>query len=249
MLYDFSELFLLKGEDYVINDKLTIHHPTLDEISQCNEEKYWGFIQSLCAVPIDYQVQLYDMGIDYTNISEMDFFALMAKNISVEQSKILFGDQVHFNKMVLVIQKDTQEPALIDYDTGLIIDKVIYTLMTEFVRKIHGLRKNEEYAKNEITRLMMIEEARRLQELQAKKYEREGFKSLLAPYVSAITNSAESSYDIFSIWKLPIYTLIDSVKRINKIRTSGYMMQGAYNGWVDGSKFSKKDLNWLGELD
>lgn len=58
MLYDFSELFLLKGEDYVINDKLTIHHPTLDEISQCNEEKYWGFIQSLCAVPIDYQVQL-----------------------------------------------------------------------------------------------------------------------------------------------------------------------------------------------
>lgn len=95
----------------------------------------------------------------------------------------------------------------------------------------------------------MIEEARRFQELQARKYEKEGFKSLLAPYVSAVTNSAESSYDIFSIWKLPIYTLIDSVKRINKIRTSGYMLQGAYNGWVDGSKFNKKDLNWLGELD
>ncbi|MEG1502112.1 MAG: hypothetical protein RR370_01845 [Synergistaceae bacterium] len=244
-MYDFDELLLLRGDNLVINDQLSIHHPTLEEVYCNGEEKYYGMVQAICATPHDYMVQLDDIGVDYTNISEIEMFVMMSKNLSINETKIIFGD-VDFSKMKIVNHTVTGELALYDSDKDLMIDNVAYTLITEFLRKIHGLVKNEEYGGNELTKRILIDEARRNQEIMLNKGN--GFKSILAPYISAITNCSESNYDIHTVWTLPMYVLFDSIKRINKIKISGYMLNGAYSGWVDAKQFNKNDLDWSGEL-
>lgn len=244
-MFDFDELSLLKGEDYQINDKITIHHPTLNDIYLAGEEKYYSMIQTICATPADFKVQLDDAGVNFQNITDLELFVILGKNIPQEETKILLGD-VNLKDMDAVTHIESGEIALYDKKNDIIIDKVVYTLISDFIRKIHGIKKNEEYASNELTRKIMIDIER--EEQQRRLLKDEGFKSVLAPYISSVTNCSEGKYDIKTIWDLPIYVFLDSVKRINKIKQSGYMLSGAYGGWVDAKQFNKDDIDWLGEL-
>ena len=85
-----DELQLFRGKDYIVNDKIAIHHPTINDICDYGEQNYYALVSRLTAVPSDYKVQLFDMGVDYESISEFDLFALMCQGLNVEESSILF---------------------------------------------------------------------------------------------------------------------------------------------------------------
>ncbi len=238
-----DELQLFRGKDYVINDKIKIHHPTINDIADYGEQNYYGLVSRLSGVPADYKVQLDSIGIDYEEISEFDLFALMCKGLTVEESKILFGD-LNFENLKLVQHVQTDEVMLYNYEQDFVIDRVIYELIADFIRKINGFEKNNEVAGNKYTKKILIEEARLAQERNKNK----PYKSNLVPLISAMVNSAEFKYNHNNVYDLPIYVFMDSVKRIQKIRNYNYLMQGAYSGNVDIKKISKDELNWLGEL-
>lgn len=238
-----DELQLFRGKDYVINDKIKIHHPTLDQITEYGEQEYFGLVSRLTATPSDYKVQLFDMGLDYEEITDFDMFALMCNGLDVNDTSILFGS-LSFSDFKLVQHTTTNEIMLYNYEQDFAIDKVIYELIMEYLRKIHGFEKNIEIAGNKFTKQILIEEARALQERNKDK----PYKSMLIPLISAMTNCSEFKFSHSTVWDLPIYVFMDSVKRIQKIKNYNYLMQGAYSGNVDLKKISKSELNWLGEL-
>ena len=49
---DVSELELYFGDDYVINDKIKIHQPTIGELIWC-EKEYFSTVYTLCAISSD----------------------------------------------------------------------------------------------------------------------------------------------------------------------------------------------------
>lgn len=52
-IMDIDELMLYFGDDFVINDKIKIHQPTINEIVEYGEQKYFSMLHTITAIPSD----------------------------------------------------------------------------------------------------------------------------------------------------------------------------------------------------
>lgn len=238
-----DELKLLRGEDFKIEDKLTIHHPKLSEITDAGEKEYYSAVFTLCSTPSDYKSVLYDdFGVDYETVEDFEFFLMMWGSISNTRIDIFLPD-IHPENYRMVRNNNTDETGLYDPELDIFIGKDLYTSVTDYIRKMHGITKHFDKAGNESTKKYLIKKARK--ELQKRD---EGYKSTLAPLVSSMVNCSDFKYDHSSVWDLNIYQFMDSVKRIQKLKSVEHITQGVYAGTIDQKKISKDALNWLGEL-
>ena len=49
---------LLRVDDYRINEKVSVHVPSVDEIFDFGDQKYYSIVQSLVSTPFDLMVEL-----------------------------------------------------------------------------------------------------------------------------------------------------------------------------------------------
>lgn len=68
---------LLRVSEYRINDKIAVHVPTVDDIFEFGDQKYYSIVQSLISTPFDLMVELDDIGIDFETITNYQLFMLM----------------------------------------------------------------------------------------------------------------------------------------------------------------------------
>lgn len=88
-----DELKIYRGKDFIVSKHIIIHQVTLDEICDYGEEEYFSLLNSMTATPQSMKVQLWDMGIDYTEIKPYElFYGFLHKTFSPDKTKILFGD-------------------------------------------------------------------------------------------------------------------------------------------------------------
>lgn len=50
---DVDELFLYMGGDYIINDHIKVHQPTIGELVDFGEAAYFSVLYTLVAIPSD----------------------------------------------------------------------------------------------------------------------------------------------------------------------------------------------------
>lgn len=242
----FSENNLCRGRDYVVNKNIVLHHPTLDQMfdPDYGEEKYWNFVSAVCATPADLKHQLFDnCGKNFDQVDEFDLFCMLCGGFEKSTSGIIFGD-LDFQKLSLGINQKTQQKVIFDPDSDLVIDKAVYTIITEYLRKVDGLKKNVEHAGNDLTRKIMID----LSRSDAKRNGDKPFTSILMSSISALVNCADFKYNYDTVWDLPIYAFLDSRKRILHSKNINYTLQGIYAGTIVADKIDKKELDWLGEI-
>ena len=239
-----DELQLFRGKDYKINDKITIHQPTLDEICNYGEQKYWSVVSMLTSNPSDYKVQLDDAGIDYETISDLDFFFMLCHDLSIDDTRIFLYD-LDLSTFDSAINKQNDETVYYSEYHDVIIDTNIHRIISDYIRTIHYIPKKIDKAGNEHTKKYLIETERR----KLKRQKKQKFKSMLIPSISAMTNCEQFKYSHDTVWKLHIYTFYDSIKRIQKIKSTDNLYIGIYTGNVDAKKISEEELNWLGSLD
>lgn len=245
---DYDPLKLYFGDDYKITDELTIHQPTIGEIMEFGEERYYNTVYGMCGIPSDYKSPLWDMGIDYTKLPDFNFFILMTAGITAEDTKLFFGDKIDFSRMELYEdENDTGQIWIQDPITGIAIDELLYAKIIGYIRQMHGIVPKVEMAYNEITKEVMIQEDRN-KRLQRNK---NAHTSLLLPMVSGLVNNSDFKYDIQGLRNIGIYAFMDSVHRINAINTSRAVLNGMYSGMVDMSKTPglKKQVDWLRDLE
>jgi hypothetical protein len=242
---NFDDSQLLFGKDFEIDDKIKIHHPTLKEIFDFGEQKYMQIVSLLTSTPADFKSQLFDMGIDYETINEFEFFMTISDDLQVCDTNLIFGD-IDISKFKAALNKEINEKVLIDMDSGAVIDRLVYLKTTEFLRKIMNFKKNTERAANPLTKQVMIELHKKDMEANSKK----PYKSTLCTLISAMVNSKEFKYDYTTVLNLPVYTFMDAVQRIQKIKGYEGLVTGMYSGNIDISKIQGKDkiLNWMGEI-
>ena len=240
-----TKLCLLRGMPYEINHKISIRQPTLNEIFEMGEDKYYSIVFNFVATPSDMKSSLFDMGIDYESVSEFSLFCARCKVLNQKDTAIFFGD-VDFSKLQIAKNPQNNEPILAYLDDngemdfgGVIIDSHIYELIASHIRHMNKITKNVEKPANEFTKKILIDEDR-LQKKTKKKHE-----SQLSQLILALVNCSDFPYNFKTIWELPISVLMDSVYQIQKYKNAQNLIQGIYSGSIDGTKLDKSDLKWI----
>ena len=238
-----DQLKLFRGEGYKINDKILIRQPTLEEIVDFGEQRYFGLVRTICSTPADRKVEIWDkLHVFWEKIDEYDLFISLFQTLQKSEVSILFGD-MDFTTFKLGTQTGLPDLVLKNKDQ-VVIDRAIHKLMTDYLRQIHKLKKNVDTGFNDATRKIMIEDDRDEMALQMQK----PFQSLLLPLISSLTNCPEFKYRWDDVWTLPIRVFMDSVERVQKHKSYNFVMQGIYSGCVDMKKLDKKELHWMGDL-
>lgn len=241
-LFEIDQLQLYFGDPYVVNEHITILQPTIGEIMKYGEQKYYTMVHTLTAIGSDLKSQLFDMGLDYEQVEDFQLFQMLAPTLTPELTSILFGD-IDFSKLKIIRNPQNGEIVLKNKETGLVIDILIYERIVNYLRKVHGLKKKVEKAKNRYTKQVLIDEDRKNIEFNKNK----PYKSFLTPLVSAV--KVRMGYTKDYVRNMGVYEFFDDIQRLQVINNADALLRGMYGGMIDTKKIDKKELNWMKEIE
>lgn len=246
--YNNDELKIYRGNDFVVSKYIKLHQPTLGEICEYGEHDYYSMIYNFTATPQSLKVQLWDMGIDYTEISPYElFYNILYKIYPKEKTSIIFGD-LDFSKFQVMERKDDKSILLyqIINSEPVIIDEYTYNIIVDYICNSHFIERDLKRPANNSTKMVLIEDER----YEIEKNKEKEYHSNLKNLISSMINSEGFKYNHSQIWDLKINAFMDSVKRIEKIKNANLLLQSGYSGFgVNLKEIDKKQLNWIGELE
>lgn len=266
LVYDFDELKMYFGEDYWVTDKICIHIPTIGDILEYGDTRFYAVVTTLCANTTAMRLQLWRSGIDWNTYPNFKLFAALVKAYTPNETKLLFGDLnlswfelVHDNEKdadILIniprdeggeILRDEYGRLVIDNPDDLItIDELSYAKIVKYLSLVFNIRLKNEFAKNKATKEAMIWEDEEQEKIQNKKNkDKELEHSFLLPMISALVNHPGFKYKTNELKEINIYQFMDSVKRLQIYENSTALLKGSYSGMVDTSKIDKKQFDWM----
>lgn len=239
---DVDDLQLYFGDDYIINDKIKIHQPTIGEVVNYGEASYFSTVHTITAIPSDMKSQLWDnMNLDWTEVQDFELFMMLAQTLTPDRTSLLFGD-LDFSKLRPFRNNQNGNIVLADKETGVIIDEMIYLRIVTYLRKLHNIKPKVEKAANKITKRILIDEDRN-KILYSKD---KPFKSYLLPLISAV--KVKQGYTKDYVKNMGFYEFMDDVNRMQVIHNADHLLSAAYAGTIDMQKINKAELNWMKEL-
>ena len=230
------------GNDYVINDYLKIHQPTIQEIIDYGEKEYWQLINCVTIISSDMKSELAEAGQYWGDVPDFELFHLMMRGMPVEKTSILFGDGLDFTQYRWYKQTENDLYCMADGSGQFRIDEFLYVKIVQYISAIHGIAKKPEFAGNETTRQFMIEEDK----MRKRKRMDADYKSTLFPLSSYLCSANKLSSA--QIGEMKIFAFLDNIKRTCAINSSNLLLTGIYAGKVDGEKVSKSSLDSMRDL-
>lgn len=238
---DVDELSLYIGDDYIINDNIIIKQPTIKQIADFGEKNFFSMVHTITAIPSDMKSQLWDMGLDWTELEDFELFMMLVQTLTPERTSILFGD-LNFSNLRPFRNNQNGNIVLADRETGTVIDQMIYLRIVSYLRKAFNITPKVEKAANKMTKKVLIEEDRaRIRFNQDKP-----FKSYLLPLISSI--KVKQGYTKDYVLNMGYVEFMDDVARAQVIHNADHLLSGVYAGTIDMKKINKAELNWMKEL-
>lgn len=239
---EIDELKLYIGDDYVINDKISIKQPTLRQVVEFGEKEFFSMVHTIVAIPSDMKSQLWDNGLDWNELEDFELFMLLAPGLTPNLTSILFGD-LDFSKFVPIKNKQNGDVVLVDVENEIMIDKMIYMRIVSYLCKTFGIKQKVEKAANKMTKRVLIDEDR----AKIAQNKNKPFKSYLLPLISSV--KVKQGYTKDYVLNMGYYEFFDDVARLQIINNADHLLNGVYAGTIDSKKINKKELNWMKELD
>ena len=230
---------LLYRDSYAINEDIVIRIPTVREVLQ-DEDNYYGLVYSLTSMPIDRMVQLDDLGIDFTQISDYDLFLLFFSAIRTQDTHLIFGD-LDLSKFALAESDDGGSFVLVDTENDVVIDRRVQLQIAATLRRIHHLEKNRRRPGNKEAQDFMLQVEREKMKRQKKRSTFSNLESLIV----ALVNTEQFCYRYDDVLDLTIYQFNESVRQIVYKVEYDNRMRGVYAGTISAKDLSQDDLNWL----
>lgn len=230
---------LLYRHEYPINENIKIYIPTVGEVLD-NEDDYYSMITTFTAMPIDLMLELDDMGIDYTKITDYELFLLLFPGFKQGNTSLIFSG-LNLDNFSLDFNKESKMPILIDHESGVVIDKGIYWQVAATLRKINHLKKNNRKPANDEAKKYMLERAR----IKRNRHKKTSSVSNIEGLIVALVNNCNFKYNFNETLGLTIYQFNESLQQLIKKDSYDNLMHGVYSGTVDAKKLNKDELNWL----
>lgn len=237
-----STLHLLYRDSYEINDSIRIVVPTVGQVLD-NEDTYYNIVSAITAMPIDFMVQLDDLGVDFTTINAWQLFVLLFENLKQMDKydlSLVFGD-LDLSCFEIGISPQNGKFIIRDEKHDITIDRAIHSQMASALRKLHHLEKNHRRPANDEAKEYMLRRAR--EKLKRHKDRKEN--SQLESLIIAMVNTEQFKYDFEGTRELSIYQFNESVRQVIKKTDYDNRMYGIYTGTINPKELSQKDLNWL----
>lgn len=270
-MIELDELKIFKGDSVKINNNITLTIPTINQIVDFGEQDYFNAVYTFSSVGADMKWQLWDLGIDYTEIDDYDLFIQILSRFLSSKKEIVKEYKEHpenfeqkfddddlnamlKNPLELILQdidlsefglyklEKNGEIILYNVEKEITIDKLAYHKMVDVIRLIHGFKRNNQKPANEWTKMDLIEDARD----EAMMKQNEPFKSILKPLISTLQVYSGQCGDE-RIWNMPISMFFENVKRVNKIQDAKSLMQGAYSGFADLKGIDKERFDMFSD--
>jgi hypothetical protein len=237
---------MLRGDDFVVNERLTIKNHTLGEMIDFGEEKYFSAVNVFLARSFDYMVQLDDSGIDYEKISDFQMCIFLYQDkIVQEYLKFLYGD-LNFE---IATKKDTNDVILLDPKNNIIIDEVIYTYISNYLKTVNciELKKKIKPANDWVKKELINQERNRIKRALEKKLKQNQFieDDNLSKLISALSWGNSVGINIKNVWDLNLYQFYDGLKTLDKQKHVQNLLTGIYSGAIDSKKIDSELLNWM----
>ena len=231
---------LLYSNELKINDKISIQIPYVRDIIN-DIDGYYHLVSLVVATPIDMMVQLDDLGIDFTTISEWELFCMLFNELKNKDHSIIFGT-LNLKDYDIALNSETGGVVIKNKFTNDIIDRVTYARMANALRKILNIEKNIKRPGNEEAKNYMLEkERRKLKSAKRKKQER----TQLENQIIALVNSSEFHYDFESVLGLTIYQFNASYTQVINRVNFDKLMIGVYAATVKTENLDQNKLTWI----
>lgn len=230
---------LLYGSSIPVTEQISITVPTVGDILD-HEDDYYAMVSMLTAMPIDFMVQLDDMGVDFTTINDYELFLILFGTIREMDTRLIFGD-LDLKRFELAKHIESGMPVIYDEEDDIVIDRVVQTKIATTLREIHHLEKDVRKPGNQEAKEYLLERARK----KLKRRKRRKEKSQLQQLIVAMVNTEQFKYDFRGVRDLTIYQFNESVRQIQHKIDYDNKMHGIYAGTVDPKKINQDDLNWL----
>ena len=232
---DVDDLKLYIGDDFVINDNIKVCQPTIREIAEFGERDFFSVVHTITAIPSDMKSQLWDMELDWMEVEDFELFMMLAQTLTPERTSLLFGD-LDFSKLRPFRNNQNGDIVLADKETGVIIDKMIYLRIVEYLRKAFNITPKIERAKNKITKQILIDEDRKKIEFNKNK----PFKSFLLPLISSV--KVRQGYTKEYVLNMGYVEFMNDVARLQVIHNADHLLSACYAGTIDMKKINKAEI-------
>ena len=267
-MFEYDELKMYFGEPYWVTDKIQILQPTLGDIIEFGDTKFYSIVSTLCANTTSLRLQLWDMGIDWTKISDYELFMQLIRGFTPNDTFLIFGDlNLSWFKPYVKQYPDNDEKSIVlvnvprdkdgnelpvNFNDAIVIDELVYLKIVDYLRCMFDIHpKEERNVKGKVTKQWIIDEER--MNIEAEKIRNKGKeprkKSFLYPLISSMINHPGFKYKKNELKEVGIVEFMDSVKRLQTYESVMALMSGMYSGMLDTKKLNlKEELNWMRDL-
>lgn len=140
----FDELQMYYQIPYKVNDFITIYQPTIGEIMELGDTRFYASLHPFLCNPTSMRLKLWDDGLDWNKVSEFELFIILHPNMDFQALQLVFRD-FDFSILKPMKHTDTNQISL-DYveesESGdiisdiPIIDEDTYTVIAGLITGI-----------------------------------------------------------------------------------------------------------------
>lgn len=257
-----DKLRLLRNKPVSFEDRLFLHQPTLDEISDelgdNGDQEYYNSLWLLCSAAYDMPSFLYDsMKKNFMNVSDWEFFRIVAPSVNPDVLALIlkeadgsgfsfygFGEyerEENGKKDTVLYRPETiMEDGTILHE--MLIDEDFYKKFIPTIQEMIGFAHTGKKAGNKTTLKLLIDLDRKD---RAKAQKRKGSESSIFNMVISLVNTEECKYNYETIFDLTLYQILKSYQQIQGKKAAIALLQGSCSGFVDTSKIPKDDMSWV----
>lgn len=248
-----SNVDLLKlyfGDDFKYKDKLVIHQPRIQDFINFGEKPYYEAISPFVSNTTGYRLQLWDLGIDWNTIEDIELFAILVKPINKEISKQLFSG-VDFSTFSLFKKENQaskeQEYVLRSEDYNLEFTQDEILEISSYIQFMFNVFPPEpEFCSNKTLKQDLINKDR---EKLIKSLKDNQSNTGLIDMISFCLNHPGFKYKKNELREVCIFEFMDSVRRLQVYESTSALMSGMYSGMCDLSKIDKNEFNFMRHID
>ena len=276
-MFDVDDLKIYRGSDIRITDKIVVIQPTIDQIIEFGEKRYFSAVHTLTSVGADLKWQLWDyFGIDYTTIDDFELFKLAIYKTLSSKKKIyneLMGHREEYEEQLKNISKEELADMLVnpislilkdidfadfeEYESDKSLETILYDKEHDitidrlvYTRIVDAVRKFHGFKRNNQIPANEITKMDLIEDArdEAMMASQKPYKSVLKPLISALAVKT-GQLGSENIWNTKINMFFDAIKRVNKIQDAELLLQGAYSGFASLKGVDKSRLDWTGDLN
>ena len=256
-----SLLQLYFGDPYQVSDKILVYQPTIGGILEYDkrfgESEFWSMLNVFIGNTTSYRLLLWDMGIDWNEISDFQLFSLLIKTLKVENTEILFGDldlssfDAYMKQIPNEDESDNkeeselkQEMVLWNPELDIEINEDIYKNIALYIRTMFNIFPKVEKAKGKTTKKWIIEEDR-MNLANAKK---EDTTSTFLPLIESCCCHPGFKYKKNELREVGIYEFMRDVQRLQIYESTTALLKGMYSGFIDTKGIDKEEFDFMRDI-